>query len=145
MKPSKAGLPSLIAQMVKHLPAMQETGIQSPGQEDPLEKAMATHSSFLAWRIPWTEMPGGLQVQGIAKRQTWVTNTKQVCILSFIGTLTRLQLQCLNFLYLIILFSLRLLACVLAKSSTSYSSRSIFSFNINNNVVHNLHSLERQR
>ena len=145
MKPSKAGLPSLIAQMVKHLPAMQETGIQSPGQEDPLEKAMATHSSFLAWRIPWTEMPGGLQVQGIAKRQTWVTNTKQVCILSFIGTLTRPQLQCLSFLYLIILFSLRLLACVLAKSSTSYSSRSIFSFNINNNVVHNLHSLERQR
>ena len=70
MKPSKAGLPSLIAQMVKHLPAMQETGIQSPGQEDPLEKAMATHSSFLAWRIPWTEMPGGLQVHGIAKRQT---------------------------------------------------------------------------
>ena len=56
--------------MVKHLPAMQETGIQFPGQEDPLEKAMATHSSFLAWRIPWTEMPGGLQVQGIAKRQT---------------------------------------------------------------------------
>ena len=54
MKPSKAGLPSLIAQMVKHLPAMQETGIQSPGQEDPLEKGMATHSSTLAWRIPRT-------------------------------------------------------------------------------------------
>ena len=70
MKPSKAGLPSLMAQMVKHLPAVRETGIRSLGQEDPLEKAMATHFSFLAWRIPWTEKPGGLQVHGIAKRQT---------------------------------------------------------------------------
>ena len=43
-----------MAQMVKNLPAMQETGVQSLGQEDPLEKEMATHSSILAWRIPWT-------------------------------------------------------------------------------------------
>ena len=70
MKPSKAGLPSLMAQMVKHLPAMQETGTRSLGREDSLEKAMATHSIFLAWRIPWTEKPVGLQVHGIAKRQT---------------------------------------------------------------------------
>ena len=46
---------------VKNPPAMQETQVQSLGQEDPLEKEMATHSSFLAWRIPWTEEPGGLQ------------------------------------------------------------------------------------
>jgi len=45
---------------VKNLPAMQETWVQSLGQEDPLEKGMATHSSILAWRIPWTEEPGGL-------------------------------------------------------------------------------------
>ena len=44
-----------MAQMVKNLPAMQETHFQSPGQEDPLEKGMATHSSILAWTIPWTE------------------------------------------------------------------------------------------
>ena len=69
MKPSKAGLPSLIAQMVKHLPAMQETRIQSPGQEDPLEKEMATHSSILAWRIPWTEEPSEL-VRRVTKSQT---------------------------------------------------------------------------
>ena len=50
-----------IAQMVKNLPAMQETQVRSLGQEDPLEKEMATHSSILAWRIPWTEEPGGLQ------------------------------------------------------------------------------------
>ena len=50
--------------MVKNLPAMQETGVQSLGQEDPLEKEMATHSSILAWRIPWTEEPGGLQSMG---------------------------------------------------------------------------------
>ena len=47
--------------MVKHLPTMQETWVQSLGWEDLLEKEMATHSSILAWRIPWTEDPGGLQ------------------------------------------------------------------------------------
>ena len=47
--------------MVKNLPAMQETWVQSLGQKDPLEKGMATHSSILAWRIPWTEEPGGQQ------------------------------------------------------------------------------------
>ena len=52
---------SEMAQRLKHLPAMQETWVQSPGKEDPLEKEMATHSSILAWRIPWTEEPGGLQ------------------------------------------------------------------------------------
>ena len=51
-------------QMVKNLPEMQETWVQSLGQEDPLEKGMATHSSILAWRIPWTEEPGGLQSMG---------------------------------------------------------------------------------
>ena len=51
---------SLVAQPVKKLPAMQETQVQSLGQEDPLEKGMATHSSILARRIPWTEEPGGL-------------------------------------------------------------------------------------
>ena len=49
-----------MAQIVKNLPAMRETWVQSLGWEDPLEKGMATHSSILAWRIPWTEEPGGL-------------------------------------------------------------------------------------
>ena len=52
------------AQRLKHLPAMQETWVRSLGWEDPLEKEMATHSSILAWRIPWTEEPGGLQSTG---------------------------------------------------------------------------------
>ena len=52
---------SLVAQLVKSLPAMWETWVQSLGQEDALEKEMATHSSVLAWRIPWTEKPGGLK------------------------------------------------------------------------------------
>ena len=51
--------PSLMAQTVKNLPAMQKTWVRSLGWEDPLEKGMTTHSSFLAWRIPWTEEPGG--------------------------------------------------------------------------------------
>ena len=55
---------SLVAQMVKNWPAMQETQVQSLGWEDPLEKGMATHSSVLAWRIPWTEKPGGLKSMG---------------------------------------------------------------------------------
>ena len=50
-----------MAQIVKNLPAMRETQVQSLGWEDPLEKEMATHSNILAWRIPWTEQPGGLQ------------------------------------------------------------------------------------
>ena len=55
---------SLVAQTVKNLPAMQETQVQSLNWEDPLEKGIATHSSILAWRIPWTEEPGGLQSMG---------------------------------------------------------------------------------
>ena len=53
-----------MAQMVKNLPAMQETWVQSQGREDPLEKGMATHSTILAWIIPWTEELGGLQYIG---------------------------------------------------------------------------------
>ena len=59
---------SLVAQMVKNLLAMQETRVQSLGQEDSLEKGMATHSGILTWRIPWTEEPGGLQSIG---SQNW--------------------------------------------------------------------------
>ena len=59
---------SLIAQLVNHLPAMQETRARFLGREDPLEKEMATHSSVLAWRIPWTEEPGRLQFMG---SQSW--------------------------------------------------------------------------
>ena len=55
---------SLAAQLVKNLPAMQETWVQSLGWEDPLEEGMATHHSILAWRIPWTEEAGGLQSIG---------------------------------------------------------------------------------
>ena len=53
--------------MIKNLPAMQETWVQSLGQEDPLEKEMATHYSILAWEIPWTEEPGGLQSTGLQR------------------------------------------------------------------------------
>ena len=55
---------SLAAQMVKNRPAMQETRVRSPSREDPLEEGMATHSSILAWEIPWTEEPGRLHSMG---------------------------------------------------------------------------------
>ena len=58
---------SSLAQTVKNLPTMQETGVRSLGWEDPLEKGMATHTSILAWRIPWMEEPGGATVYGDAK------------------------------------------------------------------------------
>ena len=58
---------SLVDQVVKSLPAMQETWVRSLGQEDPLEKGTATHSSILAWKIPWTEKPGGLWPMGLQR------------------------------------------------------------------------------
>ena len=65
-----------MAQMVKNLPAMQETWVLSLGQEDPLEKGMAAYCSILAWRIPWTEEPGGLQSMGLQRvGHNWATNT----------------------------------------------------------------------
>ena len=66
---------SQVAQMVKYRPAMWEAGVRSLHQEDPLEKGMATHSSILAWRIPWTEEPGGLLSMGSQRiGHNWVTN-----------------------------------------------------------------------
>ena len=65
----------MVAQMVKRLPTMQETWVQSLGQEDPLEKEMATHSSSLAWKIPWTEDPGRLQSMGLQRvGHDWATS-----------------------------------------------------------------------
>ena len=72
--------------MVKNLPALQESRVQSLGQEDPLEKGMATHSSILAWRIPWTEEPCRLQSMGSQRvmRQTFSLFT---CSIQFLETL----------------------------------------------------------
>ena len=67
---------SLVAQMLKNLPAIQETWVWPLGKEDPLEEGMASHSSILAWWIPWTEEPGGLQSMGLQRvRHDWLTNT----------------------------------------------------------------------
>ena len=57
----------LVVQTEKNLPTVQETRVRSLGREDPLEKEMATHSTILAWEIPWTEEPGGLQPMGLQK------------------------------------------------------------------------------
>ena len=78
----------LMAQTVKHLPAMWETWVQSLGQEDPLEKEVATYSSTLAWEIPWTEEPGRLQSMGLQRvRYNWGTSLMNInvhmCLLSF--------------------------------------------------------------
>ena len=63
-----------MAQTVKDLPAMQKTQVLSHGGEDPLEKGRATHPSILAWRIPWTEEPGGQTVHGVSKSRTRLSN-----------------------------------------------------------------------
>ena len=65
---------SLVAQLVKNLPTMQETQVRSLGWEDPLEGEMASHSSIRAWEIPWTEQPGGLQSMWEQKSQTQLSN-----------------------------------------------------------------------
>ena len=76
---------SPVAQLVKNLPAVQETRVQSPGQEDPLEKGMVTHSSILAWRIRYTEDPGGLKSMGSQRiGRDWVTNAPLLTGLHFI-------------------------------------------------------------
>ena len=67
---------SLVAQTMKNLPPMREIQVQSQSWADSLEKEMATHSSILAWEIPWTEEPGGLQLMGLQRvKRDWVTNT----------------------------------------------------------------------
>ena len=72
---------SLVAQMVKNLPAMQEMWVQSLGREDPLEMEMATHSSILAWEILWTEEPGGLRSMGSQRvGHNWVTKCVHMCV-----------------------------------------------------------------
>ena len=65
--PTPVFLGFLMAQMVKNLPAVRETWVPPLGQEDPLEEGMAAHSSILAWRVPWTEEPGGLQSMGLQR------------------------------------------------------------------------------
>ena len=82
---------SLVARMVKHLPTMQETQVQSLGWEDPLEKEMGTHSSTLAWKIPWMEKHCRLQSMGLQRvRHNWVTSsslyTCQSCAPSGLGS-----------------------------------------------------------
>ena len=76
---------SLVAQMVKNLPVMQEIWVQSQGWEGPLEKGMATHSSILAWRIQWTEEPGGLQSMRLQRvGHNWVTFTFALYIYTYV-------------------------------------------------------------
>ena len=77
-------LASLVAQLVKNLPAVQETRVQSVGWEDALEEEISTHSSTLAWKISWTEEPGGLQsVESQRLRHDWATNTYTSHMLEF--------------------------------------------------------------
>ena len=77
---------SLVCQTVKNLPAVQQTEVRSLGQEDPLKKGMASHSSILAWRIPWTEEPGRLQSTGLQSETQWSifhTHRQRVCYLCY--------------------------------------------------------------
>ena len=90
---------SLVAYMVKNLPAVQVTWVPSLGGEDPLETGMAAHSSILAWRIPWTEEPGGLQSMGLQRvRHNW-TNTFTFRQKSKCRGALRLQSLCCSTVY----------------------------------------------
>ena len=85
---------SLVAQRLKHLPAMWETQVPSLGWEDPLEKEMATHSSILAWRIPWTEEPGRLPVHGVAKSWTQLSNFTFTFLYTFLHLKAKFDTVC---------------------------------------------------
>ena len=77
MSPEGLSGASLVAEMVKNVPAVQETQVRPLGREDPREKEMATHSSTLAWEIPWTQEPGRLQSMGLQRvRHNWLNNIK---------------------------------------------------------------------
>ena len=90
-------MPGGLAQRLKCLPAMRETWVQSLGQEDPLEKEMATHSKILAWRIPWTEEPSGLQSTGSQKvRHDWATSL-HFTSRSHFGEFVPFQTHCFSF------------------------------------------------
>ena len=93
---------ALVAQKVKHLPAVQETWVRSLGQRDPLEKEMATHSSTLVWKIPWTEEPGRLQFMGSQRvSHDWATSLPfhlSYVWCSFYSSLRSQRLHLLSFL-----------------------------------------------
>ena len=77
MSPEGLSGASLVAEMVKNVPAVQETQVRPLGREDPREKEMATHSSTLAWEIPWTQEPGRLQSMGLQRvGHNWLNNIK---------------------------------------------------------------------
>ena len=104
---------TLVAQMVKRLPTMQETQVQSLGQEDLLEKEMATHSSILAWKIPWTEEPGRLQSMGSQRvRHDWATSLHLILLFRFFFFLSHIiqfprktNLPCISIFPSLFLFS----------------------------------------
>ena len=79
--------------MVKNLPAVQETQVQSLGPEDPLEKEMAIHSSIFAWRIPWTEEPGGLQSWGGKESNTSEQLTLSLYVIYQHESVTRIHIS----------------------------------------------------
>ena len=84
--------------MVKNMPAIQESQVWSLGQEDPLEKGMATHSSILAWRIPWVEDPGRLQSVGLQRvRLDWATNTTSSVSTKYL-VLSNIVYECVVFI-----------------------------------------------
>ena len=77
----------LVAQREKNLPAMWKMRARSPGQEDPLKKEMATQSSILAWKIPWTEEPAGLYSSWGSKEQDTTEATEHVCMVLLVSTI----------------------------------------------------------
>ena len=89
---SKMCFYSLVAQPVKNKPAVQETRVRSLSWEGPLEKEMATHSSILAWKISWTEEPGGLQYMGVAKSQARLSDSYLLLLLLLLSRFSRVQL-----------------------------------------------------
>ena len=118
-----------MAQMVKHLPTMRETSVRSLGRKDLLEKEMATHSSTLAWKIPWTEEPGRLQFMGSQKSQTQLSDFTSLHFTSCLHRAARRTVQMYHLEWItpnppnfLLLQSKRQISSMKLKASQSYSN-----------------------
>ena len=124
---------SLVAQMVRNLPAMQETRVWSLGWEDPLEKEMATHCSILAWEIPWMEEPGRLQSMGLQRvGHNWATNT-HTCAPGGVGCWLKKKSYCfphlVNFVFCLQFFALHFFFSLLKVCSKLFNVTSTLALN----------------
>ena len=133
---SNAHIINLVAQTVKNLPAMQKTWVRSLDREDPLENGVTTHSSVLAWEIPWTEKPGGLQAVGSPRTgHGWATNS---LILTLPTLVCNMESEFRKFLFFCVLAPLTISCFWCPKKSMEYLPEKFLSWSFYRNLFYRL-------